>query len=371
MSKTVPAGRPGNREAKPILESEHRLSPPVRLLIIRFSSFGDIVQALSAPAAFLRAHPHARVDWLVREDFKGLLEPHPLIHETIVFHRKDGFFGLLKLAWRLSGAGYTHVYDAHNNLRSSLVLQAFRLRRSLSFSRRPKLLQRSKDRIRRFLFFRLRLPTLPRPFRGAESFLRPLQAWGISATMPNTPQFHTNASLPEEVRIRIQTLAGPRIALAPSAAWEMKRWPLEHWKRLIQLWPEARFVLLGGPSDLFLEDIRAVAPERIVNTAGHLSLAQSAALLKECDLVIANDTGLLHVADQMGRPTLALIGPTAFGYPSHPNSTTLEIELPCKPCSKDGRGTCHNSVYQRCLVELTPEKVLALGRDITQRASHR
>lgn len=336
-------------------------SPSPRLLIIRFSSFGDIVQALAAPAAFRRAFPHAKVDWLVREDFRGLIEPHPLVSRTIVFERKAGLLGLISLAWRLSGDGYTHVYDAHNNLRSSFVMMTFRTRRWLRFFRGPRLLRRPKDRIKRFLFFKLGLPTIPQPFRGSESFLLPFRRWNIDPAMPEAPQFYTNASLPGEVSTSISSLSSPRIALAPSAAWEMKRWPIAHWKTLIALWKEARFVLMGGPGDQFLEEIRAVAPERVINTAGRLSLAQSASLLKECDLLIANDTGMLHVADQMGRPTLALIGPTAFGYPSHRNSVTVEVDsraLSCKPCSKDGRGKCVNSVYQRCLVEITPETVL-------------
>jgi len=90
---------------------------------------------------------------------------------------------------------------------------------------------------------------------------------------------------------------------------------------------------------------------------------QSAVVINLSDLIIANDTGLLHVADQMAKPTIALIGPTAFGYPSHPGSTTLEIELPCKPCSKDGRGRCVNTVYQKCLVELTPERVARVAHE--------
>ena len=168
-----------------------------------------------------------------------------------------------------------------------------------------------------------------------------------------------------------EALRKPIVAIAPSAAWEMKRWPIEHWKTLLLELPEVSFVLLGGPNDRFLNDIALCAPERSLNLAGRLTLAQNASIFERADLVIANDTGLLHVADQMERPTFALIGPTAFGYPSHATSTTLEIELPCKPCSKDGRGGCKNSVYQRCLVELNPKSVADRAREVFARESKR
>lgn len=137
----------------------------------------------------------------------------------------------------------------------------------------------------------------------------------------------------------------------------MKRWPIEHWKTLIGLLPDINFALLGGPTDDFIKEIEAVAPDRARNWAGRLSLAQNAGLFEKAAAVVANDTGLLHVADQMERPTIALIGPSAFGYPSHSSSSTMEVDLYCKPCSKDGRGKCVNSLYKRCLIEVTPESV--------------
>lgn len=268
--------------------------------------------------------------------------------------------GLIKLAWRLGARDYSHIYDAHNNLRSKIVMGILRSRHLLRRLRGQagfRFLRRPKSRLRRFLYFRFRLPVLPSPFRGAESFHRPLKSWGISESVPSGPQFFIEAELPEGVRTRLQNESKPVIVLAASAAWQMKRWPTQHWIQLIQEMNHAFFVLLGGPEDKFLSQLEQAAPERTLNLAGKLSLSQSASLLKRAELVIANDTGLLHVADQMSRPTIALIGPTAFGYPSHPTSQTLEIDLYCKPCSKDGRGKCINSLYQRCMVEISPERV--------------
>jgi ADP-heptose:LPS heptosyltransferase len=356
-------------ELKPTTGPVQQLDPaPARLLVIRFSSFGDIVQALSIPAAFCAKFPGAKVEWMVRDDFKSLLTQNPLIHKTHSFTRKAGLTGLIAFAWNLAGGDFTHLYDAHCNLRSRVIKAVFFVRRLLQLRRPVKMATRSKFRLRRFLLFKLHLKTLPQPYRGAESFLWPLKKWGVSAEVPAAPLFFTDQTIPAPVQLDINQLtangsaSAPLVALAPSAAWEMKRWPSEHWAELISAWPEACFILLGGPEDDFLSQIQRAAPKRVLNLAGHLTLAQSCAVLKDVDLLIANDTGLLHVSDQLGRPTLALIGPTAFGFPSQKSSVTLEIPLSCRPCSKDGRGHCINSLYKRCLVEITPQAVLKEAR---------
>ncbi|RYZ63219.1 MAG: hypothetical protein EOP05_24025, partial [Proteobacteria bacterium] len=146
----------------------------------------------------------------------------------------------------------------------------------------PKFAARSKDRVRRFLFFRFRFKTLPQPFKGAESFHRPLVKWGLSPHVPDGKQFHlrSDLKLPESVEADLQNLraSSPNnlvIACAPSAAWEMKRWPIEYWKKLMTLLPEASFVYLGGPEDKFIEELISAAPERSLNLAGKLSLDQN------------------------------------------------------------------------------------------------
>jgi ADP-heptose:LPS heptosyltransferase len=330
------------------------------LLIIRFSSFGDIIHGIGVPQAFKERHPEARVDWIVRSDLKGLGEYHPSIDRVIAFDRREGWAGLLRLSWRLARTGgYTHVYDAHNNVRSFFVRLIFLLAGS-----KASLIVRSKERFQRWRLFKFKKSSMPKPYRSADSFHRPLTPWGLAPTVPPGPQYYPRTSLPNEIESALLSLKKPIVALAPSAAWEMKRWPIEHWITLMKSLPQASFVLLGGPEDGFLQDLANAVPGRALNLAGRLSLAQSATLLHSCALIVANDTGMMHVADQMERPTIALIGPTAFGYPSHGKSRALEIELWCKPCSKDGRGRCVNDLYKRCLVDLAPERVVTVAKEM-------
>ena len=323
----------------------------MKVLIIRLSSFGDILQGLSIPSVISKKTPEAEIHWVVRQDFKDLLIHNPEIQKVWDFDKKQGLLGWLKLCWLLRKQNFTHVYDAHSNLRSRILCLVFRL---FSFPHSYRLLRRSKERWKRFLLFKFGINHFPKPYRGQLSFLKPLKAWEFNPQVSTEPQLFFSEEVHQSVQKRLplnnQNL--PLVALAPSAAWEMKRWPVSYWQELVQNNPDVFFILLGGPDDHFCQEIADVAPERTLNLAGKLKLLESCAVLSYVSQLISADTGLLHAADLLGVNCLALIGPTAFGYPSAPKSQVIEVDLPCKPCSKDGRGRCKQEVYQKCMVDI-------------------
>ncbi len=333
----------------------------MKILIVRLSSFGDILQAQACLQNIYNHNATApsdstvaptvtpKIDWLVRSDFKDLLRDQPL-HHVFALDRKGGFIALLKMIRQMSDTPYTHIYDAHNNLRSFWVRLLLPLFVFFRHGLLPRVLVRSKNRWRRFLFFKLRQPVFQMPFRGSCSFLTPLAKWGISTEFQQRAHWKTTTKVPVTLNPRF-------IAIAPSAAWKTKRWPVSFWKKLIELLPNESFVVLGGPDDTFCEEIARTAPHRVFNSAGKFSLLESCAAVRDAQLTISGDTGILHAADQMRRLNIGLIGPTAFGYTSQNLSVVLETQLPCKPCSKDGRDPCKNAVFQKCMIEITPEKV--------------
>ena len=85
---------------------------------------------------------------------------------------------------------------------------------------------------------------------------------------------------------------------------------------------------------------------------------ESCYLVKQSNLVISGDTGFLHAADLFHTPGIALMGPTAFGFPTGKEINVMEVPLPCRPCTKDGHGRCKQSVWQKCMVDITPDRVV-------------
>lgn len=356
-------------------------SKKVKLLIIRFSSFGDILQAVSIPQYFKlhyrKQHEKKNLQapiethWLVRSDFASLLENQidssQGLDQVISFSRDESIWSLIRLGWQLAHQDYTHVYDAHNNLRSQILCLIFYVVQFLGLIRgqlKPfYFLRRSKNRLRRLLYFKWHIPVLPKPFVGTVSYLKPLSKWGIDYKVyqDEVPKYKIPDSIRQSILLKLnqnQFFENHFIALVPSAAWEMKRWPVEFWKKLVELMPWERFVVLGGPEDHFCAEIAKIRPEFVINFSGKLNLLESSAVLSAAKLVISGDTGLFHVADQLQKNAFCIMGPAGLGFPFSKNSQVLSAELSCQPCSKDGRGKCRNQVYKKCLLEIKPELVV-------------
>lgn len=320
-----------------------------KILILRFSSFGDVTQCLSVASKLSSHFKNSIIHWAVREDLSSLLENHPSIHRIISLPRKSNFKELVQLAWQLRNENYTRIYDAHNSTRSLIISLVLGLTTS------AKLLRKSQMRWKRILLFKFRWNLYQMPRSGQRDLIDPLRKWGIQNSIPQTPQlFLLNPEL-EEMKRKLPNKKF--IALAPSAAFELKRWPVDHWKKLVLLDPEQNFVLLGGPEDHFLKEIQNVAPHRILNLAGQTNLRQSACLVQLSELLISNDTGLLHTAEQLGHPAIALMGPAPFGFPSRPKTKILQLDLACRPCSKHGQGPCVNPEFQKCLQGISVQTV--------------
>ena len=330
-----------------------------KVLIVRLSSFGDIVQTMAVPKTIKASWPDAQVDWLVRSDFKELLEAHSYIDQVISFDRTQKLSGYFSLCFQLFKNKYTHVYDAHNNLRSR-ILGWVLLPRRLLFQ--TKFLRRSKERLNRILLFKYRINRFPKPFIAQDSFLKPLKKWGMHSFTPG-PHFF----VPKHIQAKVDLLLPNEeyICAVPSAAWPMKRWPISYWKDLLLLSNIKNWIFLGGKEDHFIDSLCASIPNKtIINFRGKTSLMESCAILGRAKMVIANDTGLLHVADQLSKTTIALIGPTAFGYPKSSTASVAEIQLYCKPCSKDGSDPCTHPMQQKCMKDIKPHKVLGMMRNL-------
>jgi lipopolysaccharide heptosyltransferase II len=160
------------------------------------------------------------------------------------------------------------------------------------------------------------------------------------------------------------THAAPRlIALQPGARWQNKRWPIEHFAELVRQlakqFPGTPFVILGGKDEQLLGDIISQgAPGPCLNLCGQTSLLEMVEWIRRCDLLVTNDTGPMHAAAALGKPLVALFGPTEPRRtgPYGQLENVLHLDLPCSPCLKS---VCHFDKPEECLRALVPALVLA------------
>ena len=157
------------------------------------------------------------------------------------------------------------------------------------------------------------------------------------------------------------------IVLQPGARWLNKRWPLEHFtelvRRLAEDYPELHFAVLGGAEDRELGATLARAgQERCLDLTGQTSLPEMIEWIRLSALVVTNDTGPMHAAAALGRPVVAIFGPTEPRR-TGPYGQVDKIQrtlLPCAPCLKP---RCTYKKYLECLRAIPPEAVYARVKD--------
>ena len=151
-----------------------------------------------------------------------------------------------------------------------------------------------------------------------------------------------------------------RIAIAPGSIWNTKRWLESYYKILAQKLVDAGFsiVLIGSPEENKLCE-RIKPNENAINVAGKTTVLESAAILRNCDLLICNDSGALHIANAVKTDVFAFFGPTTKDvgyYPFRKNDHIFEVELSCRPCGSHGGKKCP-LVHHNCMKLIKPEKV--------------
>ncbi len=153
------------------------------------------------------------------------------------------------------------------------------------------------------------------------------------------------------------------LAVLPGARWENKRWPAERFAEVVRQVSSAhanlRFAILGGNADKPLGDVIArAAPERCLDLTGATSLPEMIEWLRLSRAVLTGDTGPMHVAAALGKPLVALFGPTEPRRtgPHGCLDSVVRINLPCAPCLKS---RCRWSEPMECLTAISVEAVTA------------
>ncbi|HEX7926221.1 MAG TPA: glycosyltransferase family 9 protein [bacterium] len=341
------------------------LAPAARFLIVRFGSLGDVVKCTALPRLIKSRYPRGHVTFLTAEPFVELVRDNPFIDRALGFRRKEGLGGLKALAASLQADGVDLVVDVHRSLRSRLLTR---------WLARPRV-QYSKRTLQRWLLIQLGIDTYTPPMGKEVDFLAGLAPYGVTDDGLGTQLFLSQVASDDRLRQRLPTVFGaldgwrrggkPILGIAPVAAWEMKRWPLAHFRNLAHRFMAATgggVVVFGGPADTDVETMAQGLGRNAVSLVGRCSQLESAYFASLTDVVVANDTGMTHLAEAAGRDVITLFGPTSreLGYyPTRPGSVAVERDLPCRPCTRMGEGHCTHPLPMACLVGITPEQVFA------------
>jgi heptosyltransferase-2 len=332
---------------------------PPDILLVRFSSIGDILLMTPLLRALRRRHSDARITVVTRANLAPLLAHNPRITELIGWDESQS---LADLGSQLKGRGFSHRLDLHGSVRS-LALRRHVGGRWTSYRRHRMarlVLIRTKWDI-----YRDRRPVAERYFDAARDLDVTPDDGSLEMFLSRPTLNAAEAFLAERGIGTIRQL----IAVAPRAAHFTKRWPLHHWIALVRRLAENGndIVVVGGPDDRDLAaEVATAGGERAASAAGEFDLPGTAAVLKRVRALVAGDTGVMHMATAVGTPVVALFGPTVepFGFfPYHAKAMVLQRSLYCRPCSAHGGAKCPE-VHHRCLQDLLPEDVLEALRKL-------
>ncbi|HEU4472190.1 MAG TPA: glycosyltransferase family 9 protein [Flavisolibacter sp.] len=326
----------------------------MKFLIIRFSSIGDIVLTSPVVRCLKQQVPGAVIHFLIKPRFRAVMEHNPYIDKIHVL--QDDWDKMIN---ELKAEGFDQVIDLHHNLRTLRVKKALGLP-SRSFN---------KLNIEKFIFVKLKWNVMPRHLHIIDRYLETVKPFGVVNDGAGMDYF-----IPEKEEVAYKDIPASHhlgyIAIVIGASYFTKKLPVDRLQELCRQ-IDHPIILLGAKEEFEEgEQIASVDRGKVYNACGKFSLHESADLVKKSKLVIAHDTGLMHIAAALKKPVIAIWGSTtpSFGmvpyygdnYLAHhaqPYDDVQVHKLWCRPCTKFGRKKCPQGHF-KCMKQISIEEIV-------------
>lgn len=338
------------------------------MLIVRLSAMGDILHALPAVTALRHAHPGWRIGWAVEPQWKSLLAAEsatargalmPLVDRVHIAparrwarspfslrtHRELG-----KTRRELKAQQYDVCVDLQGALRSAWIA---------NWARAPRLIGEDKprERVARYLFSERVATHGVHVIEQAMEVVNAIAGENLTPTLPLLP-------CDSGAERKADGIARPFVLLNPGAGWGAKRWPADRYAAVAsQLRDKGYSVLVNaGPE----EEPLANEISTLSNGSASVfrcSIAELIAITRRAELVIGGDTGPVHLGSALGRPVVAIFGPTD---PARNGPFSGHFRVLRHPESR--RDHTRHSAPEAGLLTITPEAVVNAATELMQEA---
>lgn len=309
-----------------------------RILLIRFSSIGDIV--LTSPVVrCLSQQQDVRIFYLTKKAFSPLMESNPYIEKVVTF---DG--NLADTISELKSLNIDHVIDLHKNLRTKRVISAL----GKPYS------SYDKQSLSRWMYVNFRIPKLDnshvvdRYFQAVKTFGVVQDDGGLEMFIPK--DFRLNLELPEEYHVYIF-----------GTAHFTKNIPNQYYIDLA-LSHQKPVVFIGGKEHKHDAGICLKAIKHSIDLVGDTTLLEACYIIKHAAFVFGPDTGMSHIAAAYHKKQAMVFGSTHsnLGFTPYKNKNALIIEndnLNCRPCTKQGQSECPKGHF-KCMLDLNSQQLI-------------
>jgi ADP-heptose:LPS heptosyltransferase len=340
----------------------------MKLLVIRMSSLGDVILS----TAFLESLPAGtQVDWIIASEFAFALQGHPKIRNLLIFDKKTKLKGWLTLLRETLKNDYDARIDLHVTLRSKIAriffwIQDGRTKRRIAWH------AISKERwsfLAAVTLKKLTPPFLkPTPFWQRFSQLAKMVVPNATLSPPNYEPLLQDFHGQEHLILKTYALTPKKyLAVMPASRWKSKEWNSQHFVSVAEaLYHQHQLpiLILGRASDqacVFLMKVLTQKQIPFFQALEEKDFKVTAVLLKHSIAYLGGDTGLAHLAEAVGTPSLVIYGPTrpvlGFG-PWRKESHAIFSDVGCAPCSKDGKFCYRLTDPYACLKRITVAQVI-------------
>ncbi|MEA1981275.1 MAG: HAD-IIIA family hydrolase [candidate division Zixibacteria bacterium] len=323
-----------------------------KILIIRFSSLGDIILSSATAINYRINYPQSEICFLTKKQFQPLLEMFEAVDTIFTIPDKSDKKFLYNFLLELDKQNFDIVVDLHGNLRSwfsrkilsaseTVVYPKQRLKR-LQIVKQKKFLDNKIHSIDLYNDTLLQLNKkvyCHRPVIKADD-----SSIKDSINLDNTKQ---------------------TILIAPGASHPTKKYPIDKFAEVGEKLKD-KFNIVWAVTD---EDKDAINTENILV---NYPISELASFMKKADLSITNDSGIAHLSSAVGTPNIALFGPThpALGFaPRGLNDIVLEVNEYCRPCSRHGKRKCKRD-QQYCFTKIEPQQIVENANKILNQKNY-
>lgn len=293
------------------------------ILIRGVNWLGDAIMSLPAVRAIRKLHSESKISILIKEKIADLFKWENSIDEVIIY--RQGFTGKIKTIKELKNKKFKRAYLLQNALDAALIT---------TFAGIPERVGWNRDCRRIFL-------THPVPYHGEDRKIHHIEYFFEipkrfnPSLSPDYPWINPPLEERLSARRELKDIKRPILALSPGAKYgDTKKWEAEKFIEVSKKFIEeyGSVVLFGSPG----EDLK-IKNSSIYNFIGKTSLRELICILSECDILLCNDSGVMHVGYALGVPLVAIFGSTSPELTGPPKfaGKVIKAQVECSPCFKN------------------------------------
>lgn len=324
---------------------------------------GDVALTLPVLKGFLKANPNARITLITRKFFSPFFSgvDGVQIVSPDLKGRHKGFFGILRFASELrKKACYTHVIDLHSVIRSVIIRKLFGLRGVKTYGLTKN--RKEKKNL-------LGASTEPKLHHTIHRYAKVFEQAGFSVILPEgkAMQYSNEANIEIKTFMQEQGLGSNKlVGIAPFAKHPLKIWPqtkVEQLLKKLEGEPGVMVLLFGGGQEE-MEKLKSLSVKYSNCLVPNVGFKNELALMSHLSVMLSMDSSNMHLASLLGIPVVSIWGAThpgigfsAWGQPKENSIQIPKQDLPCRPCTIYGKGSCQRGDFA-CMEEISVDRVI-------------